>query len=80
VRGSQMAYLEMSLTIARTLWYYDFEKASGEAGKLGGGSPGAEYGRRRPDEFQVNESFVVDHDGPNLVLVPRGDYWKEPED
>jgi hypothetical protein len=75
-----MAYLEMSLTIARTLWYFDFEKASGEAGKLGGGSPGAEYGRRRPDEFQVYESFVVDHDGPNLVLVPRGDYWKEPED
>jgi hypothetical protein len=32
-----MAYLEMSLVLAKTLWYFDFVKAPGEAENLGGG-------------------------------------------
>jgi cytochrome P450 len=77
--GKVMAYLEMSLTIARTMWYFDFQKAPGEAGKLGGGSPGRTGGRRRPDEFQLYYSLVVENDGPNLVFTPRGSYWKDLE-
>lgn len=68
--GQAMAYLELDLAIARTMWYFDFEKAPGEAGKLGE-TPG------QPLEFQLEDSTIVGHHGPNLVFKPRGDYWKE---
>ena len=83
--GKAMAYLEMSLTIAKTMWYFDFAKAPGEAGELGGGGGSSErsrtdaYGRGRPDEFQLYYSLVVENDGPNLVFTPRGEWWKELE-
>ncbi|ROW03624.1 hypothetical protein VPNG_07147 [Cytospora leucostoma] len=77
--GKSMAYLELRLAIARTLWYFDFETAPGEAGKLGGGWPGSTDGRSRRNEFQLYDSIVVDHSGPNLVFTPRGDHWKELE-
>lgn len=68
--GQAMAYLELSLTIARTIWYFDFEKAPGELGSLGE-VPGS------PNEFKLEDSTIVGHHGPNLVLKRRGDYWKE---
>ncbi|KAI0882848.1 cytochrome P450 [Annulohypoxylon maeteangense] len=74
--GKAMAYNEMSLVIAKTLWYFDFEKAPGEAGKLGEGVPGNMDGRHRVDEYQLLDLAVADHDGPNLVFKPRGEYWK----
>ncbi|KAI9150765.1 Cytochrome P450 monooxygenase AKT7 [Paramyrothecium foliicola] len=74
--GKGMAYLEMSLVVAKTLWYFDFEKAPGEAGKLGGGNSQAPH-RGRVDEFQLYDALIADHDGPNLVFTPRGDHWKE---
>lgn len=77
--GKAMAYLEMSLTIAKTMWYFDFQKAPGEAGKLGEGWPGRTDGRGRADEFQLYYSMVVDHDGPILIFTPRGDCWKDLE-
>jgi cytochrome P450 len=77
--GKSMAYLEMSLAVARTLWYFDFKKAPGEAGKLGEGQSGRQDGRGRQDEFQLYDSIVVDHDGPHLLFVLRGEYWKELE-
>ncbi|KAF1950263.1 cytochrome P450 [Byssothecium circinans] len=69
--GKPMAYLEMTLVVARTLWYFDFTKAPGTAGKLGGGTPGSKNGREKPGEFQLYEGVVVGHDGPNLVFSPR---------
>ncbi|KAF1964768.1 hypothetical protein BU23DRAFT_491609 [Bimuria novae-zelandiae CBS 107.79] len=71
-----MAYLEISLTIARTLWYFNFKKAPGAAGKLGEGDPRKKDGRERVEEFQIYESLVVDNDGPNLVFTPRGEHWR----
>lgn len=68
--GQAMAYLELSLALARTLWYFDFEKAPGEAGTLGE-VPGA------PREFKLEDSTIVGHHGPSLVFKTRGDYWKE---
>lgn len=68
--GKGMAYLEMSLVIAKTLWHFDFEKAAGEAGKLGGGDVQSSS-RPREDEFQLYDALVADHDGPNLVFSPR---------
>ncbi|KAI1085856.1 cytochrome P450 [Whalleya microplaca] len=74
--GKSMAYMEASLTIARTLWFFDFEVAPGKAGEVGGGNAGRTDGRGRPDEFQLDDIFVAAHRGPNLVFHPRGDYWK----
>lgn len=39
--GKAVAYLEITLMVAKTLWYFDFEKAHGKVGELGGGSKGA---------------------------------------
>lgn len=78
--GRSMAWLEMRLVIARTLWYFDFEKAPGEAGELGGGCPGRTDGRGRVDEYQLYHNTVTEHTGPNLVFTPRGDYCKELEE
>ncbi|TGO06954.1 hypothetical protein BTUL_0379g00040 [Botrytis tulipae] len=78
--GKAMAYHETSLAIATTLWYFDFKKASGEAGKLGEGQPGNMNGRDRVDEYQLLDLAVADHDGPNLVFAPRGEYWQELSD
>ncbi|KAF7884387.1 uncharacterized protein EAF02_004723 [Botrytis sinoallii] len=79
--GKAMAYHETCLAIAKTLWYFDFEKASGEAGKLGEGQPGNMNGRDRVDEYQLLDLAVADHDGPNLVFAPREEkYWRELSD
>ncbi|KAK6221496.1 hypothetical protein LQW54_001268 [Pestalotiopsis sp. IQ-011] len=74
--GKAMAYHEMSLVLAKTLWYFDFKKAPGEAGKLGGGEPGRLDGRDRVDQYQLLDHAVASHDGPNLVFTPRSDYYK----
>ncbi|ROW10230.1 hypothetical protein VMCG_01962 [Cytospora schulzeri] len=71
--GKPMAYLESSLVLARTLWYFDFEPAPGGLGAVGGGRMGARDGRVRPGEFQVHDAFTARHDGPYLVFRPRGD-------
>lgn len=75
--GKSMAYLEMSLVVAKTIWYFDFEKAPGEAGRLGEGWPGRTDGRGRIDGFQLYDSIVVGHEGPNLVFTPRGEFYRE---
>lgn len=75
--GKSMAYLELRLAISKTFWYFDFRRAPGEVGELGGGWPGRTDGRNRRNEFQWYDSIVVDHSGPNLVFTPRGDHWKE---
>lgn len=72
-----MAYLEMSLTVAKTMWYFDFEKAPGAAGELGSGRQGAAGGRDRPDEYQLYDRFMAEHEGPNLKFRPREKYWEE---
>ncbi|ROW10974.1 hypothetical protein VMCG_00878 [Cytospora schulzeri] len=70
--GKAMAYLEVSLTLAKTVWYFDFEKAPGEAGELGGGGyGGVSGGRGRKEEFQLYDVATADHDGPLLKFSPR---------
>ncbi|KAI1176833.1 cytochrome P450 [Nemania sp. FL0916] len=77
--GKPMAYLELSLVLARTLWYFDFEIAHGKAGRLGEGRPGRTDGRGRRDEFQLYDGVIVAHDGPNLVFHPRDRHCEELE-
>jgi cytochrome P450 len=70
--GKTMAYMEIKLTIARALWYFDFKVAPGEKGRLGeGGRDGCEKGRERKSEFQLEDTFTSKHDGPNLVFKKR---------
>ncbi|KAI0880464.1 cytochrome P450 [Annulohypoxylon maeteangense] len=75
--GKAMAYLETSLTIAKTLWYFDFETAPTSAGKVGGGTPGRTDGRDRVDEYQLYDIFTADHDGPNVIFRPRAQFMDE---
>lgn len=75
--GKTVAYLEMSLAIAKTLFYFDVERALGKDGELGAGSPGGKMGRDKPEEFQLLAYFVSTHDGPNLIFRTRGELWKE---
>ncbi|KAI1874420.1 hypothetical protein JX265_004628 [Neoarthrinium moseri] len=69
--GTTMAYMEVGLTIAKTLWYFDFEPAPGRLGHIGAGSPALGKGRQRPGEFQIYDVFSATHEGPYLVFNPR---------
>lgn len=75
--GKSMAYLEASLVLAKTLYYFDFEKAPGELGEIGAGNAGLAKGRQNPAEFQLHDIFGAGHSGPYLVFKSRGDFWKE---
>lgn len=74
--GKAMAYLEMSLVLARLIWYFDFAAAPGELGHVGS--------RKSPipgslDEYELHDVFVSSHDGPYLTFKVRGDVCKELE-
>ncbi|KAI1173388.1 cytochrome P450 [Nemania sp. FL0916] len=69
--GKPMAYLEASLVVAKTLWYFDFRLAPGHLGGVGGGIPGRADGRGRRDEYQLYDVIAGQHDGPYLVFTSR---------
>lgn len=64
--GKPLAYLETSLVLAKTLWYFDLEAAAGDLGAVGEGRD-----RGRPGEFCTWDVFNSSHDGPYLVFRPR---------
>ncbi|KAF2117998.1 benzoate 4-monooxygenase cytochrome-like protein P450 [Lophiotrema nucula] len=67
--GKGLAYVELSLTIARVLFLYDLRSAPGAT--LGGGSADLEVGRTRPSEYQIDDHFASSKDGPVLQFRPR---------
>lgn len=69
--GKAMACQEMSLIVAKTMWYFDFQRAPGKAGKLGGGEAARKDGRHRVNEYQLDDNQTSDKDGPNLVFKAR---------
>lgn len=71
--GKAMAYLETSLIIAKSLWYFDFKLVPGHLGSIGRGIPGRTDGRNRRDEYQLYDVIAGGHDGPYLAFTPRGD-------
>ncbi|KAI0549815.1 cytochrome P450 [Xylaria curta] len=73
--GKPMAYLEVSLTLAKTLWYFDFELPVGDSSHLGGGAPTGSGQRTRVNEFQLYDRFSAYHQGPNLVFHPRENFY-----
>lgn len=60
--GKSMAYLELSLALAKVIWNFDFKAASGALGNVGIGDHG---------EFRLHDIFTPTHDGPYLVFEKR---------
>lgn len=75
--GKAMAYQEISLIVAKTMWYFDFQRAPGKAGELGGGEAGRMDGRHRVNEYQLVDNQTSDKDGPNLVFKAREEHRHE---
>jgi cytochrome P450 len=62
--GRGLAYVEMMVTVARTVFLFDMRVAAGSS--LGAGKEGFEEGRRREGEYQLKDTFTSMKDGPML--------------
>ncbi|KAI8934053.1 hypothetical protein NX059_008819 [Plenodomus lindquistii] len=67
--GKGLAYVELSVTIARVLYLYDLRLAPGTT--LGAGSKDLEAGRTRATEYQIQDVFASKKDGPVLQFRAR---------
>ncbi|KAJ4357742.1 uncharacterized protein N0V89_002318 [Didymosphaeria variabile] len=67
--GKGLAYVELSITIARVLFMYDLKLAPGST--LGAGRKDLEDGRTRATEYQIEDRFASTKDGPLLQFRPR---------
>ncbi|KAI1764575.1 cytochrome P450 [Hypoxylon sp. FL1150] len=77
--GKAMAYMEVSLIVAKSLWYFDFKAAPGKLGEIGGGNASMTDGRGRINEYQLYDIFTSRHEGPHLIFSPRGNLCSELE-
>ena len=62
--GKPMAYAELSIALGRAFYQYDIRLAEGDS--TGAGDPKLEWGRRRRNEFQLQDAFICGRDGPNI--------------
>ena len=60
--GRTLAYLELSILLARIVWLYDMRLQDGS--DLGEGSVKLGNGRHRKKEFQTYDAFTSTHQGP----------------
>jgi cytochrome P450 len=60
--GKGLAYVEMTIAMARVLYEFDIRRAVGVADP-GEGVPGAPLGREKPGEFQLRDTFTSDREG-----------------
>ncbi|KAK3312883.1 cytochrome P450-like protein [Apodospora peruviana] len=67
--GKGLAYLEMTITLARVLFLYDLRRAQGVADPGEGG--GEEWGRHRTGEYQLVDTFTSLKDGPMVEFRRR---------
>jgi cytochrome P450 len=67
--GKGLAYVELTVTIARVLYLYDLRATPGST--LGAGSAKLEVGRTRANEFQIDDHFASSKEGPMLDFRPR---------
>jgi cytochrome P450 len=67
--GKGLAYVELTVTIARVLFMYDFRLTPGTS--LGAGSSDLEVGRTRATEYQIQDVFASKKDGPMLQFRAR---------
>jgi len=67
--GKGLAYVELTVTIARVLYSFDLRLAPGTT--LGAGAKDLEIGRTRPNEYQIMDVFASKKDGPMLQFRSR---------
>ena len=60
--GKGVAYLELRLALARTLFLYDMRVAPGT--HLGEGGPRSGWARQRTGEYQLKDTFTSHKVGP----------------
>ncbi|KAI0095350.1 cytochrome P450 [Hypoxylon sp. NC0597] len=65
--GKDLVYLQISLVLARALWYFDFKESHKKP------EQGGESGSERPEDAQLYNTFTSSRDGPYLVFRPRYD-------
>lgn len=71
--GKGLAYVEMTITLARLLWLYDVRRAVGVVDPAEGGKKGAEWGRDRADEMQLMDTFTSWKEGVMVDFRKRED-------
>ncbi|CAN9404725.1 unnamed protein product [Alternaria alternata] len=67
--GKNLAWLEMRLVIAKTLWMYDIQ--ADPKSRLGGGDRHGKPGRQTEDQYQIYDIFVSGRKGPMLQMRRR---------
>lgn len=73
--GRNLAYMELTLTVARLLWSYDIRAADGVSG--GGSAAEKHPGRRREGEYQLIDWFLTERVGPMMQFRSREGTAKE---
>lgn len=68
--GKGLAYVEMSITLARMLWLYEVRRAVGVV-DAAEGRAGAEWGRDRCDEMQLVDTFTSLKEGVMVDFKKR---------
>jgi len=69
--GKGLAYVELTVTIARVLFMFDVRLAPGTS--VGEGRPDLELGRQRSEEYQTKDTFTSLKDGPVVQFKRRRD-------
>ncbi|KAI0481175.1 cytochrome P450 [Xylariaceae sp. FL0804] len=78
--GKSMAYMQLNLVIAKTLWHFDFEAGPDTPPNMATKSGAkAQWGSWGDDEFPVYDTFSAAHDGPYLSFHPVGIHRNGPE-
>ncbi|KIW17554.1 hypothetical protein PV08_04748 [Exophiala spinifera] len=67
--GKNMAYMEMLITLARTMWLFDIRLKEGD--HSGEGGPELGPGRERTGEYQLTDWFISERHGPVLEFKKR---------
>lgn len=67
--GKNLAWLEMRLAVAKTLWMYEVQGVANN--NLGGGDRKAQPGRQVEDQYQIYDMFVANRKGPMLQMRKR---------
>lgn len=68
--GTPLAWQELTVTIARTIWYFDFQRAPGDEGSIGEVFVERTDGGEPIPVFETRDNFTAEHDGPYLSFQP----------
>jgi cytochrome P450 len=67
--GENVAILQLSMCLARTLWRMDVRKAPGHT--MGEGSPELGWGRSDPNHYMIRDAYITLRDGPMVQFKKR---------